>query len=159
MLLNCGVGEDSWSPLDCKEIQPVNPKGIQSWIFTGRTDVEAETPNTLATWCKELTHLERLWCWERMKAGGEGDDRGWDGWMALLPQWTWVWVNSGNWWWTGRPAMLQSIGSQRVEQDWVTELNIVSEKKLFYFMEFQTIKYYIVSENRVSCIFPYNHLS
>ena len=60
--------------------------------------------------------------WERLKAG-EGDDRGWDGWMALLPQWTWVWVNSGSWWWTGKPGVLQSVGSQRVRQDWATELN------------------------------------
>ena len=67
------------SPLDCKEIQPVHPKGNQSWIFTGRTDTEAETPNTLATWCEELTHWKRPWCWERLKAGEEGDYRGWDG--------------------------------------------------------------------------------
>ena len=66
--------------------------------------------NTLATWCKELTHLKRPWCWERLKAGGEGDYRGWDGWMASPTQWTWVWVDSGSWWWTGRPGMLQSIG-------------------------------------------------
>ena len=76
------------SPLDCKEIQPVHPKGIQSWIFTGRTDVE--TPNTLTTWWEELTHLKRPWFWERLKAV-EVDDRGWDGWMASLTQWTWVW--------------------------------------------------------------------
>ena len=72
-----------------------------------------------------LGHLMRRtdWCWERLKVGGEGDDRGWDGWMASLTQWTWVWVNSGHWWWTGRPGMLQSVGSQRVGHDWVTELN------------------------------------
>ena len=79
--------------------------------------------NTLATWCKELTYWKRPWCWERWKAGGEGDDRGWDGWMASPTQWTWVWVNSGSWWWTGRPGMLQSKGSQRVRHDWATELN------------------------------------
>ena len=79
--------------------------------------------NTLATWYKELTHLKRPWCWERLKAGGEGDDRRWDGWMPSLTQWTWVWVSSGSWWWTGRPGMLQSMGSQRVRHDWVTELN------------------------------------
>ena len=79
--------------------------------------------NTLATSCKELTHLKRPWCWERLKAGGEGDDRGWDGWMASLTQWTWVWVNSRSWWWTGRPGVLQSMGSQGVGQDWETELN------------------------------------
>ena len=86
------------SPLESKEIQPVHPEGNQSWIFIGRTDAEAETPNTLATWCKELTHWKRPWCWERLKAGGEGDDRGWDGWIASLTQWTWVWVDSGSWW-------------------------------------------------------------
>ena len=61
--------------------------------------------NTLATWCEELTHLKRSWCWERLKAG-EGDDRGWGGWMASPTQWTWVWVNSGSWWWTWKPGVL-----------------------------------------------------
>ena len=68
--------------------------------------------STLATWCKALTHLKRPWCWERLKAGGKGDDRGWDGWMASQTQWTWVWVGSGSWWWTRRPGLLQSMGSQ-----------------------------------------------
>ena len=79
--------------------------------------------NTLATWWEELTHLKRPWGWERLRAGGEGDDRGWDGWMASPTQWTWVWVDSGSWWWTGRPGVLQSTGSQRVRHDWATELN------------------------------------
>ena len=79
--------------------------------------------NTLATWCKELTHLKRLWCWERLKAWVEGDNRGWDGGMASLTQWTWIWVNSRNWWWTGKPGVLRFIGSQRVGHDWVTELS------------------------------------
>ena len=73
-------------------------------------------------WCKELTHLKRTLCWERLRAGGEGDDRGWDGWMATLTRWTWVWVNSRSWWWTGRPGMLRFMGLQRVGHDWVTEL-------------------------------------
>ena len=77
----------------------------------------------LATWCKELTYLKRLWCWERLEAGGEGDNRGWNGWMASLTWWTWVWASSGSWWWTGKPGMLQSTGSQRVGQDCATELN------------------------------------
>ena len=77
--------------------------------------------NTLATSHEELTHLKRPWCWDRLRAGGEGDDRGWDDWMASPTQWTWVWVDSGNWWWTGRPSMLQSMGSQRVRHDWETE--------------------------------------
>ena len=79
--------------------------------------------NTLTTWCKELTYWKRPWCWERLRAGGEGDNRGWDGWMASPTQWTWVWVNSGSWWWTGRPGMLRFMGSQRVRHDWATELN------------------------------------
>ena len=82
MLLNCSVGETLESPLDCKKIQPVHPKGNQSWIFTGRTDAEAEFPIL----CEELTHWKRPWSWERLKAGGEGDDRVWDGWMASLTQ-------------------------------------------------------------------------
>ena len=79
--------------------------------------------NTLATWCAEQTDWKRLWCWERLKARGEGDARGWDGWMASPTQWTWVWVNSWSWWWTGRPGMLRFIGSQRVRHDWATEMN------------------------------------
>ena len=79
--------------------------------------------NILATWCEELAHLKRPWCWERLKAGGEGDDRGWDGWMASLTRWTWVWVDSGSWWWTGRPGVLQFMGLQRVGHNWVTGLN------------------------------------
>ena len=70
-----------------------------------------------------LTQLKRPWCWERLKVGGEGDNRGWDGWMASLTQWTWVWVNSGSWWWTGKPGVLQSMGSQKVWNDWATEVN------------------------------------
>ena len=73
--------------------------------------------------CKELTHLKRPWCWERLRAGGKGDDKGWDGWMTSPTQWTWVWVDSRSWWWTGRPGVLQSMGSQRVGHDWATELN------------------------------------
>ena len=79
--------------------------------------------NTLATWCEEQTHWKRPWCWKRLKVGGEGDNRGWDGWMASPTQWTWVWVNSRGWWWIGRPGVLQSIGSQRVGHNWATELN------------------------------------
>ena len=111
------------SPLDCEEIQPVHPKGDQSWIFVGRTDAEAETPNTLAIWCEELTYLRRPWCWERLKAGGEGGNRGWDGWVVSPTWWTWVWASSRSWGWTGKPGMLQSMGSQRVGHNWATELN------------------------------------
>ena len=109
------------SPLDCKEIQPVHSKGDQPWDFFGRIDAKAETP-VLWPPHAELTHWKRLWCWEGLGAGGEGDNRGWDGWMASLTQWTWVWVNSGSWWWTGRPGMLRFMGSQRVGHDWATDL-------------------------------------
>ena len=109
------------SPLDCKEIQPVHPKGDQSWVFTGRTDNWSWNSSTLATSCKELTHWKRPWCWEGLQARGEGDDGGWDGWMASPTLWAWVWVNSGSWWWTGRPGMLRFMESQRVRHDWATE--------------------------------------
>ena len=79
--------------------------------------------STLATSCKELTRWKRLWCWEILGAGGEGDDWGLDSWMASLTRWTWIWVNSGSWWWTGRPGVLRFMGSQRVGHDWATELN------------------------------------
>ena len=109
------------SPLDCKEIQPVHPKGDQSWVFIRRTDVEAKTP---ILWPPDAMNwlLKDLDAGKDLKAG-EGDDRGWDGWMASPTQWTWVWVNSRIWWWTGRPGMLQSMGSQRVRHDWSTGLN------------------------------------
>ena len=79
--------------------------------------------STLATSCEELTHWKRLWCSEGLRAGGEGDEREWDGWMASLTRWTWIWVNSGCWWWTGRPGLLRLMGSQLVGYDWATELN------------------------------------
>ena len=85
-------------------------------------------------WPLMVTHWKWPWCWERSKAGGEGDDRGWDGWMASPTPWTWVWVNSGSWW-TGRPGVLQSMGSQRVGHNWVTELNFVLWKYLAVFWQ------------------------
>ena len=87
------------SPLDCKETKPVNPRGNKAWIFIGRTDAEVEAS---ILWPPDMKSqlMKRSWCWERLKAGGEGDDRGWDGWMAL-PIWsTWVWVSSRSCWWT-----------------------------------------------------------
>ena len=84
----------------------------------------------LATWCKELTHLKRPWCWEILRAGGEGDDRGWHGWMASPTRWTWVWVDYRRWWWTGKPDMLQFVGSQRVRHYWATELIVILIKSI-----------------------------
>ena len=91
---------------------------IKSWIFIGRTDAEAETP---ILWPPDTK--KRPWCWETLKVGGEGDDRGWNGWIASPTQWTWVWINSRSWWWTGRPGVLQSMESQRVRDNWATEWN------------------------------------
>ena len=110
------------SPLYCKEIQPVHPIGNQSCIHW-KDCCWSWNSNTLDTWCKELTPWKRRWCWERLKAGGEGDDRGWDGWMASPTRCTWVWANSKSWWWTGKAGVLQSMGLQRVRHGWVTELN------------------------------------
>ena len=124
----CSARKDSWESLGLQR-DPTSPFWRRSamgflwkeWFWSS---------STLATSCEELTHWKRLWCWEGLGAGGEGDDRGWDGWMASLTRWTWVWVNSGRWWWTGRPGVLWFMGSQRVGHDWVTELNWTEH--LFY---------------------------
>ena len=104
----------------CKEFKPVHPKRNQSWIFIGRTDAEAETP---MLWPPDAKNwfTGKDWCRERLKAGGEGEDRGWDDWMASSTQWTWIWVSSGSWWWTGRPGVLRFMGPQRVGHDWATD--------------------------------------
>ena len=117
------------SLLDCKEIQPVHPKGDQSWVFIGRTDAEAETP---IFWPPDV----KSWLiWDDPDAGKdrrweEKGGTGWDAWMASLTQWAWVWVNSGSWWWTGRPGLLQSMGSQRVGHNWASELNWIEKYEL-----------------------------
>ena len=110
------------SPLDCKEIKPVHPKGNQSWIFIGRTDAEAETP---ILWPPDAKN------WLTGKDPDAGKDwrqeekgtTGWDGWMASPTLWTWIWASSWSWWWTGKPGVLQSMGSKRVVHDWATKLN------------------------------------
>ena len=98
------------SPLDSKEIKPVNPKGKQSWIFIGKTNAEAEAPIFWPPDGKDLTHLKRPWWWDRLNAGGEPNDRRWVGWMASLTWWRWVWAFSERWWRTGKPGVLQSMG-------------------------------------------------
>ena len=129
MLLNCGVGEDSWVFLDCKEIQQVHPSQRKSVLNIHWKDwCWSWNSSTLATWREELTHWKRPWFWERLKAGGEGETRGWDGWMASSTWWTWVLVSSGSWWWTEKPGVLRSMGSQRVRHDWATELNWYMQK-------------------------------
>ena len=123
MLLNCGVGEHSWEFLGLQGDQT-----SQSWRKSvlnihWKDWCWSWSSNTLTIWYEELTHWKRPWFGERLKAGGERDDRGWDGWVASLPQWTCVWASFGGWWWTGKPGVLQSMGSQRAGDDWVTELN------------------------------------
>ena len=114
------------SPLDCKEIQPVHPQGNQSWIFIGRTDAEAETP---VLWPPDAKNwligkdpaAGKDWRW---KEKGITEDEPWgDGWIVSPTRWTWVWIGSRSWWWTGKPGVLQSMGLQRVGHDWPTELN------------------------------------
>ena len=129
MLLNCGVGEDSWESLGLQG-DPTSPSWRKSVLNIHWKDwCWSWNSNTLATWCEELTHLKQPWCWERLREGGEGDNRGsspifctLDGWMASPTQWSWVWASSGSWWWTGKPGVLQSVGLQRVRHNWETEL-------------------------------------
>ena len=111
------------SRLDCKEIQSVHPKGNQFWIFIGRIDPEAEAPILWPPDVKNWLNGKDPDTGKDWKAGQEEDSRGWDGWMASPTRWTWVCVNPGSWWWTGRPGVLQSMGSQKVRHDWATELN------------------------------------
>ena len=131
MLLNCGVGEDSGESLGLQG-DPTSPFWRRSalgvfwkeWCWSWNS-------STLATSCKELTHWKRLWCWEGLGAGGKGDDRGWDGWMASPTRWMWVWVNFRRWRQTGRPGVLWFTGSQRVGRNW-TELIIGSSQEILY---------------------------
>ena len=116
------------SPLDCKEIQPVHPKGNQSWIFIGRTDAEAETP-ILGHLMRRTDSLKKTLMLGKIEGGRRRRRLGWDGWTAKLTRWTWVWASSGRWWRTGKPGVLQSVGSQRVGHDWETELSLAMELK------------------------------
>ena len=123
MLLNCGVGEDSWGSLGLQG-DPTSPFWRRSTLgFLWREWYWSWSSSTLATLCEELTHWKRHWCWERSRAGEEGGDRGWDCWMVSLTQWAWAWANSGRWWRTGKPGMLQSFGrneSDTTEQQQTT---------------------------------------
>ena len=95
------------SPLDCKGIKLVHPIHWKDCCWSWNS-------SPLATWWEGLTHWKRPWCWERLKAGGEGDDRGWDGSMASLTQWIWIWASYRSWWWTGKPGLLQSMGTTSI---------------------------------------------
>ena len=142
MLFNCGVGEDSWESLGLQGDQTCQSKGSQSWIFIAKTDAETPIlwPSDVKNWLigKDPDAGKDS---RGEKAGGEGDNRGWDCWMASLTQWTGVWVDSRSWWWTGRPGVLRFIGSQRVGHDWATELKWTESKycsALFFFQDFKT---------------------
>ena len=130
MLLNCGVGEDSWESLGLQG-GPTSPFWRRSALgFLWKEWCWSWNSSTLATSCEELTQWKRPWCWEGLGAGGEGDDRGWDGWMASPTRWTWVWVNSGSWWWTGRLTCCHSRG--RKESDTTEHLNWTKLNWYFY---------------------------
>ena len=116
---NCGVEKTPESPLDCKEIKPINLKGNQLWILLGKD--WCWSASTLVTWCEQLTHWKSPWCWEKLRAEGEEGIRGWDNWLASLMQWTCTWANFRRWWGTGRPGLLQSMGLQRVRHNLATE--------------------------------------
>ena len=131
MLSDYGVGED-WEPLDCKEIEPVHPKGNQSWIFIGKTDVEAKL-QYFGHLMQRTDFFEKTLMLGKIEGGRRGDDREWDGWMASLTQWTWVWVNSRSWWWTGRPGVLQYLGLDTTEWLNWTELNHNCKRRLSVF--------------------------
>ena len=109
-----------------KEISP--GCSLEEWCYSWNS-------STLATSCKELTHWKRLWWWQGLGAWGEGDDRSWDEWMASLTRWTWVWVNFGSWWWTGRPSVLRFMGLQKVGHNWATKLNWTELKLQHMFLK------------------------
>ena len=142
MLLNCGVGEDSWESLRLQG-DPTSPSERRSVLNIHWKDwCWSWNSNTLATWCKELTHMKRPWCWGRLKAGGKRDDRRWEGWVASLTRWTWVWASSGSWWWTGKPGVVQSMGSQRGRHDWTTVLNWMRYFVLFSYQVRKPYEYF-----------------
>ena len=136
MLLNCGVGEDFWESLGLQG-DPTSPSWRRSVLGVHWKDwCWGWNSNTLATSCEELTHLKRPWCWERLKVGEEGDDRWWDGWMASPTRWTWVWVSSRSWWWTGSLACCSPWGHQELDMtEWLNWAHMDS----FYWSVFKLI--------------------
>ena len=136
MLLNCDVGEDTWESLRLQEILPVYSKGNQTWIFIEKDCCWSWNWNTLATWCEVLTHWKRPWCWERLMAGAEGDDRGWDGWMASLTQWTWVWTTPRDGAGQGSLACCSPCGGKELDAtEWLNKQEFLSffEENSYYF--------------------------
>ena len=121
MLLNCGVGEESWESLGQRGDQTSQSSRKSTLSIYWKDWCWSWNSNTLAIWCEELTNWKRSWWWERLKGKEERGGRGWGGWVASLTQWTWVWANSRREWKTGKPSMLQPVGSQRVRHDWATD--------------------------------------
>ena len=156
MLLNCGVGEDSWETLGLQG-HPTSPSYRRSVLGVHWKEWGGSWhSNMLATWCEELTHWKRSWCWEGLGTGREADNSRWDGWMASLTQWTWVWVNSGSWWWTGRLACCGSWGCKELDTtEWLSHTLLavcvncmgyffwVSFGQLFWFAWFTCHVWYI----------------
>ena len=150
MLLNCGVGEDSWESLGQQGFQLVHPKGYQSWIFIGRTDAKAETPMLWPPNAKNWLIWKdpdagKHWRWEEKRTTG------WDGWMASPTRWTWVWVNSESWWWIGRPGVLKSMGSQGAKHNWATELDSTDILILSYTLQisFSRLSFHLIYDTFV----------
>ena len=123
MVLETEHHREWWVPWTARRSNQSIRKEISPEYSLEGLTLKLKTPILWPPDNKELTHWKRPWCWERLKVGGEGDNRGWDGWLVPPIWWTWVWVSSGSWWWTGKPGVLQSMGSQRVGHNWVTELN------------------------------------
>ena len=121
------------TPLDCKGIQPVHPRGDQSWVMVGRMMLKLKL-QYFSHLMRRADSFEKTLMLERLRAGGEGDSRGWDGWMASPTQWTCIWVDSTSWWWTGRPGLLWFSGSQRIGHDWATEINWTECLSFFFYL-------------------------
>ena len=152
MLLNCGVREDSWEPPGLQRAQ--TSQYYRKSILNIHWKDWCWSSNTLAPWWKELTHWKRPQYWEKLKVGGEGDGREWNGWMASLTQWTWVWASSRSWWWMGKPGVLRFMGSQRIRHDWVTELNWTEE----WLFRIKDKNYRIISINAEKTFDKIQHL-
>ena len=140
MLMNCGVGEDSWECLGLQGDPTWYPKGNHSWIFIGRTDAEAESPILRPPDAKSWLTGKDPNAGKDWRLEKKGDNRQWDGWMASLTWWTWVWIISGSWWWTGKPGMLQSMGSQ--SQTWLSDRTELRIYQLISFKSWDSKKYH-----------------